>query len=213
MAEIRLIKKEDIPNLNYSFIDWDVELDGIPYQVIRVPGFAHCLGGHLDFGCQGNCFWAYPLGEQLTMHNLIEFNGEPGATWGIEYITKHSRTSKWGELSMERYKKVTITRNGKPFFDELLTLNKAIYLLTEGPIYEHPLELNTRDYDKKCIGRKVWYRSEPGIINYCRGGSVNIIPDGVEEFSYPKEYGEPSDEPRTQIRTSIFDSHIWWFRD
>ena len=214
MADIRLITAEDIPDLKYSLMDWDVEIDERPYQVIKVPGFAHCLGGHLDFG-NGNCFWAYPLNEQLTIHNLVEFDGEPGATWGIEYATIHGFSSKWGELEMYRRIHTIITRNGKPFYDDVLSLHKAIYLLEEGPIREHPLELNTRDYDKKCIGRKVWWRSEPGIITWCHGGRVGISPDGMEAFSVPKEFEkEPLYEERESgITTSIFDKHIWWFRE
>lgn len=215
MVDIRLITAEDIPNLKYTKLEWDVEVNGVPYQVINVPGFAHCLGGHLDYG-DGNCYWAYPLGEDLTIDNLVEFDGEPGAAWGIEYTPTNSIRTKWGETEIRNGRKLVITRNGKPFYSELLTLHKALAYIQDGLIHEHPLDLNFRGYDSKAIGRKVWYRSEPGVIERCNRSCVTIVPDGMEEFSIPKEYQKedgPYDEPRTCIVTSIFDPHIWWFRD
>lgn len=214
MVELRLIKAEDIPNLKYSKLDWDVCVRGVPYQVIRVPGFAHCTGGHLDYG-EGNTFWAYPLGEELTIDNLIEFNGVRGAAWGIEYTPVNGIKSKWGETEIYSSRKLLLTRNGEPFYDELMTFHQAIAYVQDGLLNEHPLELNSRDYDKKAIGRKVWWRSEPGIITWCRNGRVGISPDGMEKFSIPKEFEkDPFYEDREpEIITSIFDEHIWWFRD
>lgn len=215
MVELRLIKAEDIPDLKYSKLDWDVCVRGVPYQIIRVPGFAHCSGGHLDYG-EGNNFWAYPLGEEMTIDNLIEFNGVRGAAWGIEYTPINGIKSKWGETEIYEGRKLLLTRNGEPFYGELLTFHQAIAYVQDGIIHEHPLSLDSRDYDKKAIGRKVWYRSEPGIVTYCQDARVTIAPDGMEEFSIPKEFeaeDAPFDEPRTSIFTSIFDPHIWWFRD
>lgn len=214
MSEIKLITKEDVPTLEYSELDWDVEVHGVPYQVIRVPGFVHCTGGPLDFG-EGNNFWAYPLNEEITFENLVEFNGHWGAAWGVEYTPTNYLKTKWGETSVQEGRKLIITRNGKPFYDDFMTLHQALAYITDGLIDEHPLELNTRDYDKKAIGRKVWYRSEPGIITHCYKGRVTIAPDGMEEFSIPKEFENEDllqDEPRTSVTTTIFDEQVWWFR-
>lgn len=214
MIEIKLIQAEDIPNLKYTKLDWDVEVNGVPFQVIKVPGFVHTIGGHLDFG-EGNCFWAYPLNKELTADNLVEFDGYPGATWGLEYAPVNSIRSKWGEAEIRTGRILRITRNGKIFYDDLMTFHEALVYIKDGIIDEHPLDLNTRDYDTKCVGRKVWFRSEPGIITDCHRGRVTIVPDGMDEFTYPKEYERdtPPDEPRTSIVTTIFDKYIWWFRD
>lgn len=214
MAKIKLITKEDFPLLKYELMDWDVEVYGTPYQVIRVPGFAHTLGGRLDYG-DGNNFWAYPLGEELSYETLIEFNGIPGVAWGIEYTPTNCAKSKWGETCICSGRKLVITRNGKRFYDDLMTFHQAIAYVKDGLLDEHPLELNSRDYDKKAIGRKVWWRSEPGIITWCNNGRVGISPDGMEKFSIPKEFeNDPFyDDHEPEITTSIFDEHIWWFRD
>lgn len=220
MAEIRLIKKEDIPNLKYYKLKWDVVVgrDNTPFQVIRVPGFAHCIGGHLDHG-DGNCYWAYPLNEEMTIDNLMEFDGEPGAAWGLEYAPTNYCKTKWGESEIRRGRKLIITRNGEPFYDGFITFHQAIAYVKDGLLDDHPLNLNERDYDKKCIGLKVWWRSEPAVITrYVKGQACVILkPDGIEKFTVPAEFAKEDtgcylDEDK-EVKTNIFDKHIWWFRD
>lgn len=218
MAEIRLITKEDIPNLKYRNMDWDVEVKGVPYQVIKVDGFVHCIGGHLDWG-EGNDFWAFPLHDSMTIDTLVEFNGEPGPAWGIEYSPTNYIKTKWGETEIRQGRKLIITRNGKPFYDGMVTFHQAIAYIKDGILDEHPLELNRRYFDERCIFRKIWYRSEPAVItSYINGQAcIMIKPDpeyGLKEFSTPREFeGELHlDEDRTELKVSIFDEHVWWFR-
>ena len=217
MVELRLITEADIPNLEYTKVDWDVELRGEPYQVIRVPGFAHCTGGNLDYG-EGNIYWAYPLYEELSIKNLREYRGERGARWGLEYTPTLRLRCKWDEPSIESGRSLVITRNDKPFYRGPMTFHQAIAYVQDGILDEHPLELNERDFDKKCIGRKIWWRSEPAVITDYRNGqaSVMIEPDGIEKFTFPAEYvGDPLfDEWETtrEVYTSIFDKNINWFR-
>ena len=214
MADINLIHKEEFPLLSYSLLDWDVEVRGIPYQVIRVDNHAHCIGGHLDFG-EGNCFWAYPLAEKPIYENLIEFDGEPGASWGIEYSPIHYIKTKWGETEIRRGHRLVVTRNGKPFYDGLMTFHEAVALVKDGVLDEHPLHLNARDFDSKCIGRKIWWRSQPAVITRFIDGQACVIiePDGIDQFSVPPEFADDYDEEDCySIKTNIFDKHIWWFR-
>ena len=215
MSEFKLIKKDDDSYKSHmKKLDWDVVVRSVPYQIVRIEGYVHTIGGHLDWG-NGNDFWAYPLGEEPSYENLIEFNGEAGATWGIEYEPTNYIKSKWGETEVLRGRKLIITRNGEPFYDECLTFHQAIAYVKDGILDEHPLGLNSRDFDKKAIGRKVWWRSEPGIITWCHNGRVGISPDGMEKFSIPKEFENDSlyEDREPVIVTSIFDEHIWWFRE
>ena len=216
MAEIRLIREEDIHGLKFTKLDLDVEVNGTPYQVIHVPGFAHCIGGHLDNG-DGNCYWAYPLNEEMTIDNLIEFDGEPGAAWGLEYTPTNYYKFKWDEGEIRRGRKLIITRNGEPFYDGLMTFHQAIAYVKDGLLDEHPLGLNERDFDKKCIGRKVWWRSEPAVITrYIKGQACVILkPDGIDHFTVPAEFAdeEPDYYCDTVVKTNIFDDNIWWFRE
>ena len=218
MAEIRLITKEDIPDLKFRKLDWDVVVYGRPFQVINVEGFVHTIGGHLDHG-DGNCFWAYPLNEEMTIDNLMEFDGEPGAAWGLEYTPTNYCKTKWGESEIRRGRKLVITRNGEPFYDGFITFHQAIAYVKDGLLDDHPLDLNERDFDKKCIGRKVWWRSEPAVITrYIKGQACVILkPDGIDHFTVPAEFAKEDtgcylDEDK-EVKTNIFDKHIWWFRE
>ena len=97
-----------------------------------------------------------------------------------------------------------------------MTFHEALSYVLDNRLDEHPMELNNRDFDKEVIGRKVWWRSEPGVITqYCKGQAAVIIePDGIERFTVPREYADDDflvEEDR-DVKASIFDKHIWWFR-
>ena len=212
---IKLIEKEDIPNLKYYKVNWDVELHGKPYQVIEVDGFVHTISSRYG----ENDYWAYPLDEELSYDNLVEFNGHRGACWGINYTESHYYSNKWDEREIGSSHIVQITRNGKVFIDCVDNLSKAIYYLEGGVINEHPLCLNRRDFDKDCIGRKVWYYSQPAIIESYVDGQACVIlkPDGIDKFKTPAEFERDDlfdgiiDTDR--VKEDIFSEHIWWFRD
>ena len=221
MVELRLITAEDIPNLFYTKLDWDVEVKGVPYQVIRVPGFPHCTGGHLDYG-DGNIFWAYPLNEELSIDNIRQYNGlHGGVRWGLEYFPIHYNRNKWDEQSIEYGRELIITRNGSPFYNGPMTFHQAIAYVQDDILRLHPLNLNERNYDQKCIGRKIWWRSEPAVIKHCahNQAGIMIVPDGIEKFTTPAEYANDPlyshrhDEDTDEVYTDIFDPHINWFRD
>ena len=46
------------------------------------------------------------------------------------------------------------------------------------------------DYENNLIGRKVFWKGQPCIINsYQRGcGTVTLIPDGIDHFEIPGEF-------------------------
>lgn len=216
MSEYRLIKREDIKGLRYTKMPWDVCIKNRPYQVIDVDGFVHTIGGHLDFG-NGNSFWTYPLDEEMNYDNLIEFDGCPGARWGLEYYPTNYIKTKWDKSEVRQGRHLIITRNEKPFYDGFLTIHEALSLVLDNKLSEHPLNLNNRDFDKNCVGRKIWYRSEPAIIErYVNGQACIIIkPDGMERFSVPKEH-QDSDIPYYEedtLKVNIFSKYIWWFRE
>lgn len=214
MTDIKLIKKDtNIYELKMRKVDWDVVMNGKPFQVVRIEGYVHTIGG--KYG--DNNLWAYPRDEEPSYENLIEFDSEP-VLWGINFNPHHYVKSKWDETEMRYSGSVTITRNGEDFYTLFGGINygidKARVLISE--IKEHPLGFNEIDYDTKMIGRKVWWRSQPAVITMWIKGQACVIlePDGIESFKKPAEYenddmfGEEKD-----IKTSVFDKHIWWFRD
>lgn len=190
-------------------IDWDVVIQGRPYYVVRVPGYVHTIGGR--FG--DNDYWAYPRSEEPTLSNILEFDADTIVCWGIRYEPKIYIKSKWDDTFARSTVSSVITRNGEDFCDVRGGVNRAIVMIDE--INDHPLELNSIDFDKKMIGRKVWWRSEPGVItHYCKGQACVIIePDGIEKFTTPAEFADEEFYYEDgYVKTSIFDDHIWWFR-
>ena len=215
MKEIKLIEKDTIIPKTTP-LDWDLEIKGIPYYVVRLKGFVHTIGGHWG----ENNLWAYPRDEEPCYENLIEFNSNSAVLWGIEYKPTHYIKSKWGEIEVRRGSCLRITRNGK-LFDEL-NCNEIYYGIDKARVRisdynEHPLELNTIDFDKKMEGRKIWWRSQPAKIESFIWGQacVIIVPDGIEKFETPPEFRDDDwmDDENDYIKTHILDEHIWWFRD
>lgn len=211
MSEIKLINKDTIlPKL--TPFDWDLVIHGNLYYAVKIPGYIHTIGGRWG----DNDIWAYPRDEEPSYKNLVEFDAESPVCWGIVYQPILYMEYKWGEDSIVSGQKLQITRNGEPFYDFIFgTIAKVFYLLDR--IKEHPLELDTIDFDKKAIGRKVWWRSEPAvIIDYINGQACVILePDGIDEFTVPSEFMDKEADCYEErwVKTSIFDEHIWWFRD
>lgn len=209
MTEIKLIRPDTIlPKLKP--LDWDVVISGTPYYVVKVPGYVHSIGGR--FGT--NDYWAYPRNETPCYDNLIEYNVDFPVCWGISYNPRHYTNAKWDETMACTFSSVNIIRNGE-LFETVHGIYKALSILDE--ISGHPLELNTIDFNLKCVGRKVWWRSEPAVIKcYVDGQAcVILVPDGIERFTVPAEFAEedPDYYEDEVVNASIFDKHIWWFRD
>lgn len=215
MTDIKLIDENtNISELKMRKMDWDVVMKGKPFQVVRIEGYIHTIGGKWG----DNNLWAYPRDEEPTYENLIEYNSERPVMWGINFNPHHYVRSKWDETEMRYSGAVTITRNGEDFYTLCGGMNygidKARVLISE--IEEHPLGFNEIDYEKNIIGRKVWWRSQPAVITMWMKGQacVILVPDGIDEFEIPNEHlYDPYEDENKSIKTEVFDKHIYWFRD
>lgn len=216
MSNIKLIHEDTVlPKLRPY--DWDVMINGVPYYVVRIPGYVHSIGGHYG----ENDLWAYPRNQIPTYENLIEFNCCCPVSWGIRFESNNRNKTKWGETEANTLGHAVITRNGKDFYSISGGIDNAIDKARSAIIEfeEHPLNLDMIDYDKKMIGRKVWWRSEPAIIESWVYGQACVIlkPDGIEGFTVPPEFRDASlsllyfNEDDT-IKADILDKRIWWFR-
>ena len=63
-----------------------------------------------------------------------------------------------------------------------------IFYINEGPI-----NFNSINWEKKLVGRKIWYNDEPAIVeslwfDETEGYHIFIVPDGIEKFSCPKSW-------------------------
>ena len=214
MTDIRLIEKDTIlPKLRPY--DWDVYINDKPYYVVRIEGFVHTIGG--KYG--ENDLWAYPRDEEPTYENLIEFNCDNPVSWGIEYKPRNYARCKWDECESFSGSTIMITRNGKNFCDVWgkginYGIDKARVMISQ--FQEHAMDLNSIDFDKKVIGRKVWWRSEPAVVTSYVDGQACVIlePDGIDHFTVPAEFAkeEPEYYCDGDVKADILDKHIWWFR-
>lgn len=214
MAKIKLIDENtDLSHLKKP-IGWDLEVKGVPYDVYRVDGYNHTIGG--KYG--ENCYWACPEGEKPTFENLIGFNGD-APTWGVIFERNNYTKHKWGETSVECNGSCWITRNGKLFYNIPARfmdygLAKAQHILVQ-LLEECPLWLAERNWKENAIGRKIWYREQPAIIT--RISSDNelwIVPDGIEKFKAPVYWGNDDYEDYSDgLMVELLSPNIYWFRD
>lgn len=109
-SEIKLIKEDTILS-KLILCSWDVVIDGVPYYVVKIPGYVHTIGGRYGH----NDLWAYPRSEKPTYENLIEFDCGQPVCWGIQYTPVNFSATKWAETSSRTLGRIDITRNGEIF--------------------------------------------------------------------------------------------------
>ena len=216
MADINLIDENtDLSGLRKP-IGWDLELNGRPYDVYSVDGYVHTIGGKWG----ENDYWACPAGETPTYENLVQFSGD-APTWGVTFNRKNYLRNKWDETSIEANGECWITRNGKNFYRIPARhmdhgLAKAQHILVQLQ-EECPLWLMGRDWKDEAIGRKIWYREQPAIIeSVTSNNELCIKPDGIDSFKSPAYYDSEDgyeEDYGSGLIADLLDSNIYWFRD
>lgn len=212
--QIKLIDKDtDISSLEMKKYDWDLVVCGVPYQLVEIPGYVHSI--EYSFGRESaNCMWAYPLNEEPTYENLSEYTIKEPVCWGIVYNPYHDLSYSWEDSEICRCNECYVTRNGERFSDSVHSIQAAQMLINQ--FQNHPIDFGSRNYENEILGRKVWWRSEPGIItSFIKDQACVIIePDGIEKFSTPAEFkNDDIIHDEDDIKADVFDSHIWWFRE
>lgn len=214
-TQIKLISKDtNVSELRMSKMPWDVVVNRVPYQVVRIEGYIHSIGGKWG----DNDLWMYPRHTPPTYETLIEYScPDCGVCWGLKYEPHNYIKTKWDETECYKSGGAMITRNGEDFYFCRGGIDEAKWIMAQ--LAEHPLNLNDYGFDEKMIGRKVWWRSEPAIITSWIGhGQACVIlePNGIEKFKTPAEFADECDLLYYEdgyVKTEIFDKHIWWFRD
>lgn len=211
---------------NYREMDWDVEIDGRPYKVVKIKGFGHSLViyGVIDIL---NEFWCYPLNEAPSYLNLLKYKSieHPGPIWGIQLRPYLAKTAD-GSVVYREY--AEITRNDKVFYNELMTYEQAYHILEK--IIQHPINFQVRDYEKAIVNRKVWWNYQPGIITKWLPKQCRVLIESEDGYKFRKPaylYSDEINDIETlnkaerdlyyeedyPICESIFSSSIIWFRD
>ena len=215
--DIKLVD-EDTDLSNIHPFDWDVQINGIPYYVCRIEGCCHSLVFHNGVESREE-LWCYPRHEKPSVDNLVEYRMDSPVAWGLHYDEIHHFSHKHGETEARTGARTIITRNESPFYvvygDAQFSIPKALHLISK--INEHPLEFNSIDFDKKMVGRKIWYNGQPAIIKSFVSGQccVIIAPDNAEKFKNPPEFvkedGEYYYEDTMKI-DCLESGRVWWFR-
>ena len=211
MMNIKLIDRDtDISRLKIRQMSWDTVINGKPYFVVQIVGYVHTIGGKYN----NNDLWAYPRDEKPNCENLVQFEGEP-VCWGINYAPYNYARCRHDEFEATTIGNVFITRNGEKFCDVRGGIERAKCMIND--FNEHPINLNDIDFDKKVIGRKVWWRSEPAVVsNYIsKQACVILEPDGIKQFTTPAEFADEGCNYYCDgdVKADILDKHIWWFRE
>ena len=210
-------------------LDWDIVLYSTPYYGYHFePDFDKLPNHMIDidkwFICRRDC------PEDEIVNNLVEASRKDmGLRWKIE-VEEHLHVKcKWEDEDLRRTCSLKIYRNDKLFYEEGCGTRQRGMRIAENLIEDwqcHVLDIGTIDFDTKMIGRKVWFRDEPAIVeSFCWGSaSVNLIPDkdaGCEKFSRPKRYQRDIDDgmydywPEYEYGLIVpLNSHdVDWFRD
>lgn len=237
--------------INFSKLDWDLVIRGLPWQIVRaeyveesptrltglgVP-LCHCIGGKY----QNNNYYAYPLyretnpypekrtirekpeyelwDEGPTRDNLIDFDGS-APSWSIAF----EETNYFRKGEIRQGGRCTIFRNSQKFYEvgarEMgFGLAKAQSILMH--LQEHPLNFFSRNWKEELIGRKVWYQTDPAIVESIieDQGCVMLIPDAdcVPIFQPSPWQVEDDgtmfgDDDNTSAKCEYLYEKIGWFR-
>lgn len=207
--KINLIKPDtDIQSLKMSKMPWDVEVRGVPYQVVDINDFIHSYTSH-----SANSLWMYPRDEEPCFDNLVQYDCDGnGVLWDFVYSRHNVCYSKYDEDFVYTINCITIRRN-EVAFCKAQSVADAIRKIEI--INEHPLDLYCIDYDLKCIGRKVFYYGQPFVVKSFVKYEANVVllPEEGYTFICPPELEGCTEEDDHCHITSIFDPHIYWFRD
>jgi len=237
--------------IKFSNLDWDLVINGLPYQIVRAEYYeeeptrlsglgvklCHCLGGTY----QENNYYAYPLYREInpypekrtiredpeyelwdegpTRDNLIDFDGS-APSWSIAF----EETNYFRKGEIREGGRCNIFRNGQKFYEVGARqmdfgLAKARYILLQ--LQEHPLNFFSRHWKDEIIGRKVWYQTDPAIVESIieDQGCVMLKPDPdcVPVFQPSPWQVEDDgsmfgDDDNTSAKCEYLYEKIGWFR-
>lgn len=214
VGDIKLIRPDtNIQSLKIHRYDWDVWVKGKPYYVVRIEGYNHSIVGMYN---GQNDLWMYPRDEEPSYENLTEYSTRDfGVLWGYRYEPYNYIRAKYDEAECFTCHRYIITRNGMDFYDDCHGIHDVMTKIQR--LNDHPIPFNLINWKDEVIGRKIWWRSQPGIITHWVDGQACVIikPDGIDKFETPQEYkndGLFSDDEE-DIKADVFSSHIYWFRD
>jgi hypothetical protein len=157
-----------------QFLDWDLEIHGKPYQVIRYKGYNTkdfaCF--EIREGCERVKNYYIPKNEKLELFDCHGVrNNAP--SWEIRQEKSKSFNNKWDDTSVRFNCLTTIYRNGVAFFkfggNEDYAYHKAKSYLAE--VTEGPVGFHSRFWRDELKGNLIKYNGEDARVE-----RVNVNP-------------------------------------
>lgn len=199
-------------------LDWDIMVHNVPYY-----GYHYHSNDYNDdewFICKRDC-----PEDQITKNLVYASRNEMGIRWKIDIAEDLYTKNKWDETSLRKNTVISIYRNDKLFYEDYFRdldycLHRAYLLIKE--FEECPINVGEIDFDKKIVGRKIWYQDKPAIIDHFVWGnaSVWVVPDKnyIEKFPMPNTWKDEDwlrdswPEYEKGLIVGINSPHIDWFR-
>ena len=98
--------------------NWDVVIHGKEYVVGEFKEYAHSISYSLGKEII-NRLYCWPRGEEPNHENIVEYNmpASGPVNWGILYEPHNIISYKYDDMEMIPVGMITITRNGKKFYE------------------------------------------------------------------------------------------------
>lgn len=166
---------------NLDIIDNNIEIDGKKYGIAKYYENYYC----------------YPADENPTFAETGKTNGNLvlisddialHQNWGIE-MDEGVEIHELVQMMPAAYRdyNITITRNGKPFYNvkgnSMPYLNEAIALVENKLKKNIPIDWNLYDYERKYIGKNVFFKLYQAQIISFNGPIVKLKYTGPEKYN------------------------------
>lgn len=158
--------------------------------------------------------WKDKEGDYQAHHEVdgIPFDGHR-VLWGFSYepetYLKESEISgdEWRQGGTIRY-----FRNKVQVFEVFCRTPENAIPRLQTTLWK----LQEIDWDSLVVGRKLYWRDTPAVIEYVimEQGCIVVKPDGVEKFPdhiWDDEEWMKLEDPKS-VKIELIDPHIWWFR-
>jgi hypothetical protein len=172
----------------------------------------------------------YPLiwGEHKHSYSdnkmYVEMGKEPTAFDGhrvlIDILIKSGNYLKESHYSGDEVRKsctAQIVADGEVVYEfggrePEYVLLRAHHML--GVLKDHPSNLLVKKERERLVGRKIYYRDHPAVIDRLILDQGCIIIKSADGQPFPSPaWREKDDEREASIKDDILTPHIWWFRD
>tara|TARA_R110002167_G_scaffold45083_1_gene135567 strand:- start:34215 stop:34895 length:681 start_codon:yes stop_codon:yes gene_type:complete len=198
---------KEVLEKNPRFIDWDLEVNNVPYQIIGYDGY-----NSEDYCCYPINGSTYKDGDKyIPMDDTIEVSDCYGIrgeapTWEIKQEKSKYFKTKWGDSSLRMGCTTTVYRNGKPFFkfggSEDYAYHKAKAMMVE--YLEGPINFHSRFWKEELIGRNINYNGQAATIESIGSDPFYMWIEPVNgKFNPPPKWD--SDDPDECLNREYWD--------